>query len=90
LIQFAAGVNSVIRSEGANGIFHEESTASPDTSDIGAMRPNVDTLYSRVPIDLSHFDVVLTVPEVPDGRYFVFAFYDLYVTVWTIYRPETR
>ena len=40
-------------------------------------RPNVDTVYSAVPIDLSQRDVELTIPSIPDGRFYVFPFYDL-------------
>ncbi|KAF1989743.1 hypothetical protein K402DRAFT_410857 [Aulographum hederae CBS 113979] len=42
------------------------------------VRPNVDTLYSKIAIDLSQMDVVLTIPEVKDGRFYVFPFYDLW------------
>jgi hypothetical protein len=46
---------------------------------VGLVRPNVDTLYSMAAIDLSHSDVVLTIPPVDDSRFYVFPFYDLYV-----------
>lgn len=38
---------------------------------------NVDTLYATAPIDLSQTDVEITIPAVPDGRYYDLAFYDL-------------
>ncbi len=41
------------------------------------IRPNVDTLYSRVAVDLSQTDVVITVPPIDDGRFYIFPFYDL-------------
>ncbi|RYO25952.1 hypothetical protein AA0111_g8348 [Alternaria arborescens] len=42
------------------------------------VQPNVDTLYSKVAVDLSHADVVLSLPDVPANRYYVVPFYDLY------------
>jgi hypothetical protein len=35
------------------------------------VKPNVDTLYSRVIIDLSQEDLVLTVPNITD-RFYIF------------------
>ncbi len=40
------------------------------------IKPNVDTLYSRVVLDLSEYDVILTVPNITDGRYWVYPVYD--------------
>lgn len=51
---------------GVNTIFHQRNLASP--GDPGVIKPNVDTLYSRVVLDLSESDVVLTVPNITDGR----------------------
>jgi hypothetical protein len=62
---------------GSNAIQSEARTATA-TSEV-LVRPNVDTLYSRSAIDLSHSDVVLSVPEVPDNRFYVVPFYDLLV-----------
>ncbi|KAI9871211.1 MAG: hypothetical protein M1830_003194, partial [Pleopsidium flavum] len=42
------------------------------------IRPNVDTLYSRVAVDLSQTDVVITVPPIDDGPFYIFPFYDIY------------
>lgn len=41
-------------------------------------RPNIDTLYSEAIVDLSSYDLVVTIPDVPEGRFYVFPFYDLY------------
>jgi hypothetical protein len=62
---------------GVNAIYHENDTASADSAAI--VRPNVDTLYSKGAIDLSHADVTITVPEVPEERFYAFSFYDLSV-----------
>lgn len=42
------------------------------------VKPNVDTVYSRVIIDLSQNDLVLTVPSITD-RFYIFPFYDVFV-----------
>jgi hypothetical protein len=43
------------------------------------VRPNVDTLYSAMAIDLSRVNVVVTIPPVNGDRYYVFPFYDMLV-----------
>ncbi|KAH4057694.1 hypothetical protein HBH50_236900 [Parastagonospora nodorum] len=40
--------------------------------------PNADTLYIWVAIDLSHEDLVLTIPNISDGRNWIWPFYDIY------------
>lgn len=40
------------------------------------VKPNVDTVYTVSFIDLSQSDVVLTIPEINDGRYWDYPFYD--------------
>ncbi|PMD21277.1 hypothetical protein NA56DRAFT_526367, partial [Hyaloscypha hepaticicola] len=42
------------------------------------VRPNADYVYSPVAIDLSHENVDVTLPNITDGRSYVFPFYDLY------------
>jgi hypothetical protein len=79
LTLFAQSLDSVISSIGVNAIFHETNTATAGNAAI--VRPNVDTLYSKVVVDLSHGDVALTIPEVDDGRFYVFPFYDLSVHI---------
>ena len=44
---------------------------------VSLVKPNVDTLYISAVVDLSHEDLVLTVPNISDGRYWSFAWYDL-------------
>ncbi|KAH7183308.1 uncharacterized protein B0J16DRAFT_269828 [Fusarium flagelliforme] len=41
---------------------------------VGVVRPNADTMYSILFMDLSSNDLKVTVPEVPEGRYWVFPF----------------
>lgn len=36
------------------------------------VRPNADTIYSVVMFDLSHSDLIIEVPEMPQDRYWVF------------------
>ncbi|EUC27356.1 hypothetical protein COCCADRAFT_111926 [Bipolaris zeicola 26-R-13] len=40
--------------------------------------PNADTLYIWAAIDLSHEDLVLTIPNISDGRNWIWPFYDIY------------
>ena len=35
------------------------------------------SLYSEALVDLSTYDLVVTIPAVPRGRFYVFPFYDL-------------
>jgi len=49
-----------------------------DASFTDVVRPNNDTLYSIGWVDLRSEPVVLSVPEVPDGRYYVIQMVDLY------------
>ncbi|MCJ1359503.1 MAG: hypothetical protein MMC33_009505 [Icmadophila ericetorum] len=59
-----------------NSVYSETGLISPD--DKSVVRPNVDTLYSEVAVDLSHTDLELIIPSIPNGRFYVFPFYDLY------------
>jgi hypothetical protein len=44
------------------------------------VRPNADTVYSALFVDISDSDLVITIPEIDGDRYWVTPFYDLYVT----------
>ncbi|PCD29890.1 hypothetical protein FGRA07_10504 [Fusarium graminearum] len=51
--------------------------ASPEPNEpgaVGVVRPNADTMYSILFMDLSSSDLKVTVPEIPDNRYWVFPF----------------
>jgi len=56
-----------------NTIYHDRRLTT--SSDFKVIRPNVDTLYSSIFIDLSSHDLVFTVPDIQD-RYWVWPFYD--------------
>lgn len=64
-----------LRAVGANDFQNEEGISTENAEVL--VRPNVDTLYSKAAIDLSHADVVLSLPEIPLDRYHVVPFYDL-------------
>jgi hypothetical protein len=61
----------------ANAIQNKESLATENAQVL--VRPNVHTMYSKAAIDLSHADVVLSLPDMPEDRYHVVLFYDLCV-----------
>ena len=69
-------MQKVLQTVGVNAIYSENSTATAE--DAALVRPNVDTLYSRIAIDLSHNDLVLTIPKVDGERFYVFPFYDFW------------
>ncbi|PVH72077.1 hypothetical protein DL98DRAFT_563667 [Cadophora sp. DSE1049] len=59
----------------SNTLYHDRGLSTSD--DLKVIRPNVDTLYSTMFIDVSSHDLEITVPSIPD-RYWVFPFYDPY------------
>lgn len=61
---------------GSNQINNQAQLASLTSAAV--VKPNVDTLYSRVIIDLSQGDLELTVPNITD-RFWIYPFYDTYV-----------
>ena len=66
----------MLRNVSVNEIFHQRNLASISSSAV--IKPNTDTLYSRVVLDLSQNDVVLTVPNISDGRYWNYPVYDFF------------
>jgi hypothetical protein len=58
----------------ANTLQHMRQLASAGFHDV--VRPNSDTIYSKLVVDLSHHDLVFNVPGVHD-RYWAFSFYDV-------------
>ncbi|KAH7064206.1 hypothetical protein BKA63DRAFT_572628 [Paraphoma chrysanthemicola] len=76
LVLYVQTFEPTLRALGANAIQNEEGLATEDAEVL--VRPNVDTLYSKAAIDLSHADVVLSLPEIPEDRYHIVPFYDLY------------
>lgn len=73
---FANFAGAVLKNADVNEIYHQRNLASPDNG--GVFTPNVDTLYSRVVLDLSSQDIILTVPNISDGRYWNYPVYDAY------------
>ncbi|KAF3017752.1 hypothetical protein E8E14_006507 [Neopestalotiopsis sp. 37M] len=58
-----------------NSLIHQRDLAN--ASETWVVRPNADTLYTRAFLDLSTFDLEITVPEF-DNRYWIWPFYDAY------------
>ncbi|CAN9368276.1 unnamed protein product [Alternaria sp. RS040] len=76
LTLYAQTFEPTLQAVGVNAIQYEESLSTQDLEVL--VRSNVDTLYSKAAVDLSHADVVLSLPDVPVNRYYVVPFYDLY------------
>ncbi len=60
-----------------NTISFNRELANASITDI--LRPNADTLYGIAWLDLRDGPLVLTVPPIPDNRYYVFEFVDAYI-----------
>ena len=65
---------SFARFEAANKLQVSGRLASPASRSV--VKPNVDTLYSRLCFDLKESNVEIQVPELEDGRYWSVALYD--------------
>ncbi|KAI7187416.1 hypothetical protein KC363_g6049 [Hortaea werneckii] len=87
LLAFERLAQPVIQSDGVNTISHKREPPNADFRDV--VRPNVDTLYSTAIYDLSHNDVVVNVPVVPDDQYALFSFYDPYGNNFASIRAES-
>jgi hypothetical protein len=74
LLAFYQLANTTLPSIGTNVLGNKNSTATASTRSV--VRPNVDTIYGTATYDLSATDLVLTVPPMEEGRFYLFAFYD--------------
>ena len=74
LVVFSNWAGAILVGHNINSFLHQRSLTSP--GDTIVTKPNIDTLYSRAVLDLSSHDMVLTVPKINDGRYYVFPVYD--------------
>lgn len=59
-----------------NTLIHNFEPSTPGS--VGVVRPNADTIYSMLFLDLSSKNLELTVPEFPDDKYWVFPLYTPY------------
>lgn len=75
LVLYVQTFEGTLRAVDTNALQHEEGLSAENAEVL--VRPNVDTLYSRAAIDLSHVDVVISIPETLVDRYHVLPFYDL-------------
>lgn len=78
LIAFAQLAEPLVVGLGTNVLASQNSTSTASTRNV--VRPNVDTLYAAGTFDLSANDVGLTVPDMEEDRFYLFAFYDPLVT----------
>ncbi|KAJ7141956.1 hypothetical protein C8R43DRAFT_1071568 [Mycena crocata] len=79
LVQYVIFGNSIAVKSGGwktNSFLHETTLANATYHTI--VLPNVDTLYSEALCDLSSNEVVVTMPPMASGRFYVLPFYDAY------------
>lgn len=76
LLAFEKLAPSLLHSIGANQLLHNRELQNANFR--GVVSPNVDTLYSTAIFDLSHSDLVISVPEVPSSQFALFSYYDPY------------
>ena len=74
LIQLVAQTQAVFKVvNGTNTINAQQQLAS--LSSAAVVKPNVDTIYNRVIVDLSETDLELRIPPI-DDRFWIYPFYD--------------
>lgn len=76
LLAFEKLAPSLLHSIGPNQLLHNRELQNANFR--GVVSPNVDTLYSTAIFDLSHSDLVISVPEVPSSQFALFSYYDPY------------
>ena len=76
LLAFEKVAPLLVSTIGANQIHHALTLST--ATDRQVVKPNVDTLYSTTVFDLSHSDVIITVPEIPRDQYALYSYYDPY------------
>jgi len=74
LVSFENNTATYIQAVGANNVVSAPTLSDPRSQSV--VRPNADTPYTLILIDLSQSDLVITIPEINDGRYWVFPFLD--------------
>lgn len=74
LIQLVSQTTAVFKVvNGTNKINAQQQLAS--LSSAAVVKPNVDTIYNRVIVDLSEHDLELRIPAI-DDRFWIYPFYD--------------
>jgi hypothetical protein len=76
LLAFETAYVSLSPLIGVNHLGHAR-RLSTSTSDY-VVKPNVDTVYSTAIYDLSHEDLIIDVPAIPETQYALISFHDLY------------
>ncbi|KAK5713175.1 hypothetical protein LTR15_011538 [Elasticomyces elasticus] len=76
LLAFEKLASGLVKSVGVNQIRHGRALNTAD--DTAVVKPNVDTLYSQAVFDLSHNDVIITIPGIPSSQFALFSYYDPY------------
>ncbi|KAF4595310.1 DUF1254-domain-containing protein [Ophiocordyceps camponoti-floridani] len=83
LARYVATAEPLLAAVGINAWKHQRNPVRADEDDDEDERfpsalPNDHVLYSAAAIDLSTTDVVLTLPKIGGGRFYIISFYDLW------------
>lgn len=71
----------ILKAVGTNKLYRQRvPSAQGNETILPSLLPDADTLTTNVIIDLSRKNLELTVPPGPANQYWVFSFYDMYVT----------
>nr|POE87910.1 hypothetical protein CFP56_11139 [Quercus suber] len=74
LLAFEKLASLLVAGVGVNTIFHLRTLATASYRIV--VKPNVDTLYSTAIFDLSHDNLEITIPDIPQSQAALFSYYD--------------
>jgi hypothetical protein len=74
LLAWQSAYVPIIDAVGTNSWLHARELSVASDRDV--VKPNVDTLYSRLIYDLSQSNIEVTIPDVPAEEFKLFSFYD--------------
>lgn len=86
LLTFKQQYTKLVERIGVNHLGHGRQLLTPAAR--ATVKPNTDTLYSGAFLDLSHDDIYIDVPAIPEEEYVLVSFHDLYGDNFALLGPE--
>lgn len=86
LLTFKQQYTKLVERIGINNLGHGRQLLTPAAR--ATVKPNTDTLYSGALLDLSHDDIFIDVPAIPEDKYVLVSFHDLYGDNFAVFGPE--